>query len=55
MGRALNDFILRINLNGDVHVVLDAGKDHMLDSPHVSSLDVISPSGSGLGRATLGY
>jgi hypothetical protein len=34
--RAMNEFILRIDLNGDVHVVLDIGKDHMLDSPHVS-------------------
>jgi hypothetical protein len=34
--RALNEFILRIDLHGNVHVVLDIGKDHLLDSPHVS-------------------
>jgi Tol biopolymer transport system component len=34
--RALNEFILRIDLHGTVHVVLDMGKDHALYSPQLS-------------------
>ena len=34
--RAMNMFILTIDLNGHVQVVLDLGKDHWVDSPHVS-------------------
>jgi eukaryotic-like serine/threonine-protein kinase len=36
-GRALSNFILRVDLNGSVHVVLDNGKDHVLYSLHASA------------------
>ena len=35
--RAMSEFVLRVDLNGNVRVLLDAGKDHVLSSLHASS------------------